>query len=72
MSLPTLNIVASKMNWDKFLLDLIVLTLYFVLLDPLMALQHWQLGFMAAPYLAIICLFFLFTATVLSFITVAF
>jgi hypothetical protein len=40
MSLPPQNIPGAKLNWDKFTPDIILLILYFALLDPLMAWQQ--------------------------------
>ncbi len=40
MSFPTPTKAAAKLNWDKFIPDVVILLLYFALLDPLMA---WQL-----------------------------
>ncbi len=44
MSLPTQNIPGAKLNWDKFIPDIILLILYFALLDPLMAWQEQHLA----------------------------
>lgn len=44
MPLTTQNLAATKLNWDKFVTDIILLILYFILLDPLMA---WQLQHLA-------------------------
>ncbi len=44
MSLTTHNSSAAKLNWDKYILDIIILILYFLLLDPLMAWQQQHLA----------------------------
>lgn len=44
MSLPTQNTSVVKLNWDKFIPDIVVLILYFILLDPLMAWQQQHLA----------------------------
>jgi hypothetical protein len=40
MALTTQNPSAAKLNWDKFIPDIVILILYFVLLEPLMAWQQ--------------------------------
>ncbi len=39
MSLTTQDPTTAKLNWDKFIPDIVILVLYFSLLDPLM---NWQ------------------------------
>ncbi len=44
MPLTTQDQTTAKLNWDKFIPDMVILLLYFALLDPLMA---WQLQHLA-------------------------
>ena len=44
MSLTSQNSATNNLNWDKYVSDAIMLILYFILLDPLMA---WQLQHLA-------------------------